>query len=252
MTYCLGIKVKDGLVGLADTRILTGHEMIKGRKVFTYQEEGSCMFLMTSGLRSLTDKVLTYFQEEVLRDRPPFPRLYLAANALSSQIRRVADEDRKALSESSLEFNIHCLLGGQLSEDETHKLFLIYPQANWVEIEEGTPYQSVGARTYAKALLDRALHFNDTMAYALKIAFLAFNSTRSAAVDVGFPMDIILYKCDSYQIVEHRFEHSDLRETAEWWNDNFRDAVNNLPSSWMNVALEKLNIEKIPDLSKSL
>ena len=36
MTFCLGIRVRDGLVGLADTRITSGNEVIVARKVATF------------------------------------------------------------------------------------------------------------------------------------------------------------------------------------------------------------------------
>lgn len=242
MTYCLGIKVEGGLVGIADTRILSGNETTQNRKIFTYTENGSCMFLMTSGLRSLTDKVLTYFDLEVMDSDPHYDHLYQAVNVIAGQIRRVAREDKTALLESHLEFNIHCLVGGQLQGDKDHKLYLIYPQGNWIEIEEGSPYQSVGARAYSKALLDRALTYNDSMSYALKIAFLAFNSTRISAVDVDFPLDVVLYARDSFQIIEHRLEEKDLHEAQEWWNNDFRESVRNLTSAWMEPVLAKLNL----------
>ena len=33
MTFCLGMRVKDGLVGIADTRVTSGSECITARKV---------------------------------------------------------------------------------------------------------------------------------------------------------------------------------------------------------------------------
>ncbi|HXC62909.1 MAG TPA: peptidase, partial [bacterium] len=65
MTFCLGMKLKHGLVGLADTRITSGTEVFVTKKVSTYQQYGYPLFLMTSGLRSVRDKVLTYFDEEL-------------------------------------------------------------------------------------------------------------------------------------------------------------------------------------------
>ena len=56
MTFCLGMKVKDGLIGLADTRVTTGVEQITARKVSIHEHGRHSMFLMTSGLRSLRDK----------------------------------------------------------------------------------------------------------------------------------------------------------------------------------------------------
>ena len=46
MTFCLGIKVDEGLVGIADTRVLSGSEVILARKVSVYQEKGQAMFLL--------------------------------------------------------------------------------------------------------------------------------------------------------------------------------------------------------------
>ena len=63
MTFCLGIKVREGLVGLADTRVTIGTEVITARKVYTHQKGRQSLFLMASGLRSVRDKALTYFEE---------------------------------------------------------------------------------------------------------------------------------------------------------------------------------------------
>ena len=65
MTFCLGMRLKGGLVGIADTRITSGSEVFISKKVTTYSHGGSPLFLMTSGLRSVRDKVLTYFEEDL-------------------------------------------------------------------------------------------------------------------------------------------------------------------------------------------
>ena len=65
MTYCIGIKLKAGLVALSDTRITSGHETTSARKYKIYEQGDQHIFLMTSGLRSVRDKTLTYFQESL-------------------------------------------------------------------------------------------------------------------------------------------------------------------------------------------
>ena len=52
MTYCLGIKVKSGFVGISDTRITSGRETTQAKKVFTVNKAKHSFFIMTSGLRS--------------------------------------------------------------------------------------------------------------------------------------------------------------------------------------------------------
>ena len=37
MTFCLGMKVEDGLIGIADSRVTTGVECITARKVSIHQ-----------------------------------------------------------------------------------------------------------------------------------------------------------------------------------------------------------------------
>ena len=68
MTYCVGMNVEEGLVGLADTLITSGREVTTQRKVTMYHFPRGAFFVMTSGLRSLRDKTITYF-EQALADR---------------------------------------------------------------------------------------------------------------------------------------------------------------------------------------
>src|SRR5918994_5911392 len=103
MTFCLGMRVKDGLVGIADTRVTSGSECITARKVSVYQGDGWIMFMMTAGLRSVRDKALTYFDEIMEEaDQPPQNRLFKVANLFAEQIRRVSAEDRESLETSGL------------------------------------------------------------------------------------------------------------------------------------------------------
>lgn len=97
MTYCLGLKTKDGLIGLADTRITSGTETTTAKKIFTVKKNGHCYFIMTSGLRSVRDKAITYFEEVIDEQDHHFNKLYKAVNKFSEQIKQVAKEDKKAI-----------------------------------------------------------------------------------------------------------------------------------------------------------
>lgn len=241
MTFCVGMKVREGLVGIADTRVMTGSECITAKKVSVYQGEHWAFFVMTSGLRSVRDKALTYFDEAMEEgDRPAPSRLFHATNLFADQIRRVAREDKASLEESGLHFNIHALMGGQFPGDRDHRLYLVYPQGNWVEVGKGTPYHIIGATGYGKPVLDRTLQYEDTMRFALKVGCLAFDSTRISAADVDFPVDVVLYPHDSFRIVEHRFEKQDLAEISAWWQDRLRSNVRDIPLNWMSPLAEKL------------
>jgi putative proteasome-type protease len=234
VTFCLAIKVSEGLVGIADTRVISGSEHITAQKVAVYQQEGGSFFLLTSGLRSIRDKALTYFGESLSSHDRPHDKLFKVANAFANELRRVAREDKAALEDSGLPFNLHCLLGGQMEGDAETKLYLIYPQANWVEIGDETPYHIIGSAGYGKPVLDRTLKYDDSMRFALKVGALAFDSTRISAADVDFPLDVLLFFRDSKRIVQRRFEQSELTEISEGWQERLRTSVANLPSTWLD------------------
>lgn len=240
MTFCLGMRVQEGLVGIADTRITSGNEIIEARKVSLFQEDHGCMFIMSSGLRSVRDKALTYFEEHLDSREQGYDRLFKAVNGFAEQIRQVAREDKAALEDSGLSFDIHCLVGGQMEHDREHRLYLVYPQGNWVEVGKGTPYQIIGAQGYGKPILDRTVTYNDSLSFLLKVGLLAFDSTRISAADVNFPVDVLLYRRDSFQIVEHRYQREDFLEISEWWDERLRRSIQELPSEWMERVQSQL------------
>ncbi len=241
MTFCLTMKVKDGLVGLADTMITSGTSCSTATKVIIPVTTGHHTFyIMSSGLRSLRDKALTYFQEVIEEETPNYNKLYKAVNAFAKQVRRVANEDKAALKESSLAFNIHTLVAGQLEDDEEHKLYLLYPEGNWIEVGYSSPYAIIGNTGFGKPILNMMLDYESSMEYALKVGFLAFNATKMSATDVNYPLDIVLYKADTYKIVSHRYTRDDLNKYALLWKDKLADVIRELPDDWMNTILKKL------------
>lgn len=230
MTFCVGIKVRGGLVGLADTRITSGSEIISARKISVFQDEDRCFFVMTSGLRSLRDKTMAYFEEALEEKGASLTRLFRVLNVFSEQLRQVAQEDKAVLEDSGLHFNIHAMIGGQCREDKEPRLYMVYPQANWVEIGEGTPYNIIGAGGYGKPVLDRTLTYEDTVRFALKVGCLAFDSTRISAADVDFPIDVALYSTGAFTMTTRRFEKEDLKDMTTWWQERLRASVKELPA----------------------
>lgn len=240
MTFCIAMKVEDGLVGIADTRVTSGVEYISSKKVSIHQHRNHAMFVMTSGLRSARDKAVTYFDEVLEESDEKFDKLYKAVNAFATQVRRVQSEDRAALKEASLEFNLFSIIGGQLENDREHKLYLLYPQANWVEVTQGTPYYMIGESSYGKPILSRAMSYEAPIPYALKLGYLAFEATRMSATDVDYPIDVVLYRKNSFKIVEHRYERDQVRHVARWWKERLNQSVQELPEDWLENAIKKM------------
>ena len=115
MTFCLGITVEEGLVGIADTRVVAGNECLVARKTATYQGPGFSFFVLHSGLRSARDKILLYFEEAFARESKSRGRLFRVVNLYAQQVRRVSEEDGQALRNADLKFNAYSLIGGQMA-----------------------------------------------------------------------------------------------------------------------------------------
>ncbi len=236
MTYCLGILSKEGVAGLADTRITSGHDTTTAKKIFTVGRKKHSYFIMTSGLRSVRDKTITYFKEVIETEDQEFDRLYKAVTKFGEQVRRVAAEDGDSLRAAGLNFNLFAIVGGQLEHDSEPKMYLLYPEGNWIEIGEGTPYVIIGNTGYGNPILTRVLRYNSSLEYGIKAGFLSFEATRLSANDVGYPLDTVTLKKDSFQLIEHRFEEKDLMHISEFWNSRLSDAITNLPASELNKA----------------
>jgi len=248
VTFCLGIKVREGLIGIADTRITIGSQTLSARKITVIENGSDSMLLMTSGLRSVRDKVLTYF-DEALQERPSgFDKLYKAANLLADQIRRAVTEDKASLAESNLRFDLHCLIGGQLEADTEPRLYMLYPQANWVEIGQGTPYCILGETTYGKPLLDRVLKYESPLEVAFKAGYLAFESTQTSTATVAYPMDAVVYRVGE-RMQTYRYLPEDLTGAAETWKYGLRRLVEKMPSEWMEPLLTEDAISNVTPLN---
>jgi putative proteasome-type protease len=244
MTYCLAIRVREGLVCLADGRITSGNQVSAARKATLHGPAGGHQprfLVMTSGLRSLRDKTLAYLDREIRHGDPEgFASLLDAVDAYARNLRRTAEEDRAALESSHLKFNLHAIIAGQLAEDARPTAFLVYPEGNWIEVNERTPYLSIGAIAYGKPILDRTLGDETPMALALKAAYLSFDSTRVSSADVGFPMDMMTLASGAADWRAVHFQHDELGEQREWWNRNLTELTAKLPDyPWRDALVQE-------------
>ncbi len=246
MTFCLGITVDEGLVGIADTRVISGSESLTASKVATYRGPGFSFFIQNSGLRSLRDKALLGFEEAFAKQTGARERLFKLVNLYAAQIRQMATEESHALKQADLYFNIHTLIGGQMTGDSTHRLYMVYPEGNWVEVSVDTPYQIIGNSGFGKPILERSLTRSDSLLYAFKLGVLAFDATRLCASNVDFPIDVTLYRRNSFELVEHRYQREDLKEISRWWQQRMRASVDELPSEWVEAAFSRLHPAPLP------
>ena len=238
MTFCIGIKVRQGLLALADTKIVKGEEHLTRAKISSAVIDGNQWWLMTSGLRSIRDKVVTYLEQELLEREPSLKHLYELANHFGTQLRRVRDEDGPSLAASNFTFNLHAIIGGQLAGDSIPRMYYIYPEGNWIESTDDSPYFIIGRTHYAKPILDRLLTAETQLRQALALAFLAFDATTESVTDVGYPIDVVVCETESRTTNQHRFEATDLDPVGKWWHQTLANALHDFPFEQFNLLLD--------------
>ena len=124
-----------------------------------------------------------------------------------------------------------------MQDDDEHKIYLLYPEGNWVEISEGSPFVIIGNNGYGKPILDRVIKYDSSMKFALKAGFLSFDATRISSNDVDYPIDVVYYLKDSFNIIEKRYKKDELQKYSKLWGKNLSESVNKLSDGWMDKLL---------------
>src|SRR5687767_6433066 len=235
MTYCLGIVTKRGVVMAADSRTNAGYDQVNTtRKMNTFVQQGERVFvILTSGSLSCTQSVLTLLRKDWDKGKglAAVPSLYDAARIIGETVRKVAQLDREALERDEYRFNVHLLLGGQV-RGEPPGVYLIYPQGNPLQATEDSPYLQIGETKYGRPILDRGIEAGTTLEVAAKYALLSFDATMRSNVTVGPPIDLLLYKQDSFNVTRYRrlgASDPDLNLIHASWEQSSRRAVEQLP-----------------------
>jgi len=236
VTYCVAIKTKSGIVALSDGRITAGTQMTSARKASLHGEGQNRFFIMTSGLRSIRDKTVAYLEQQMEQQGFEFSTMLDAISAYTHNLRRVELEDRTYVERADIAFNLHTIIGGMMGADKEPRVFLVYPQGNWIELEQMTPYLTIGNVSYGKPILDRTLSYDTDLRTALKVAYLSFDSTKFSSSDVGFPIDLITMTMPDRTWREAHLKNADVRDLREWWNTNIKNLVEQAPDAqWLHT-----------------
>jgi putative proteasome-type protease len=235
MTYCLGIVTDEGLVMASDSRTNAGYDQVNVcRKMYHFVQPGERVFvLLSSGSLSISQSVVTLLRSEFDAGAglAKSTSLYHAARIVGDCVRRVSDIDRASLERDNYSFNVHLILGGQV-KGEPPSLYLIYPQGNPLRATEDSPYLQLGECKYGRPILDRGVDAATSLEVAAKYALLSFDATIRSNVTVGPPIEIVLYRKDSFDLTEYRrFSASDQDLTVihASWEQSLRRAVEQLP-----------------------
>jgi len=240
MTYCVGMVLEKGLVLMSDTRTNSGVDNISVfRKMFSWQVPGERMIaVMTAGNLATTQAVVSQLEE---RTKQPDERsttlldgstMFNVATEIGTLLRSVIEERQRAngLTGGS-RFTASMIVAGQIAGMQP-RLFLVYPEGNFIEASWDTPFFQIGETKYGRPIIirgyDKRMSFED----AVKLLMVSFDSTLKANLSVGLPLDLLVIEKDRFEPAHARrisAEDAYFDTVSSSWGDALRNAFAALP-----------------------
>lgn len=233
MTYCVGLLLNEGMVLLSDTRTNAGLDNISTyRKMFHFEEPGERVItILTAGSLSVTQTTIARLRDAA--DDPDAtaatsimlaPTMLKVAEMVGSQlslVRREIDEKLSMAQGASAAM----IVAGQ-RKGGSMRMFLIYPEGNFIEATEDTPFLQIGEHKYGKPLLDRVITPSTSLHDAQKAVLLSMDSTLRSNLSVGMPLDLCVIERDACRVSsQRRIDAGDesFRNMSEAWSRALRD-----------------------------
>jgi len=233
MTYCVGLLLKAGIVLLSDTRTNAGIDNISTyRKMFLFEEPGERVIaIVTAGSLSVTQTTIARLREaietgeegtSIMHAHTMLQVAQIVGNTLAA-VRADIDDKLLAMKQGA---TASMIVAGQRRGGDM-RLFLIYPEGNFIEATEDTPFLQIGEHKYGKPILDRVVRPDTSLADAQKAVLLSMDSTLRSNLSVGMPLDLCVIERDACRIgLNRRIEAGDaaFRTMSEAWSTALRDA----------------------------
>ena len=240
MTYCVGMRLDRGLIFMSDTRTNAGvDDVSQVRKMRHWENPGERIItLLSAGNLATTQAVVSLLDERTKApsERDPSimsaPSMFQIATIVGDTLREVIASLREdGQQEASSAFRASLIVGGQIKGSEP-RLFLIYPEGNFIEAGDDSPFFQIGETKYGRPIIvrtfDPAMPFED----ATRLLMVSFDSTIRSNLAVDLPLDLAIHERDTYRIGhQQRVEENDpyFRRISEQWSLSLREAVNRLP-----------------------
>jgi putative proteasome-type protease len=233
MTYCVGLLLNEGMVLLSDTRTNAGLDNISTyRKMFTFEVPGErVIVILTAGSLSVTQTTIARLREAIESPEADAessilqaPTLLKVAQMIGDQLAHVRREVDEKMSMAQ-GVTASMIVAGQRAGGAM-RLFLIYPEGNFIEATEDTPFLQIGEHKYGKPILDRVVKPTTSLADARKAVLLSMDSTLRSNLSVGMPLDLAIIARDACRVTERRrIEAGDeqFRAMSEAWSRALRE-----------------------------
>jgi putative proteasome-type protease len=157
--------------------------------------------------------------------------MFQVARLVGDTVREVIQANSMSGQSADSSFNATMIVGGQIATSEP-RLFLIYPEGNFIESSAETPYFQIGETKYGRPILVRAYDPDMTFEDAAKLLLVSFDSTIKANLSVGLPLDLRIYEKDSLKVGrESRIDNDNAyyQLISTGWGDALKKAFHSLP-----------------------
>ncbi|MBK6800688.1 MAG: proteasome-type protease [Novosphingobium sp.] len=241
MTYCVGMMLDRGLVLMSDTRTNSGVDNISTfRKMHHWSVPGERLItLMTAGNLATTQAVISQLEE---RNKAPSerhnslleaPSMFQVASLVGKLLR-----DTIAASDASNgevagtgTFTASIIVAGQIAGMQP-RMFLIYPEGNFIEASFDTPFFQIGETKYGRPIIIRGYSRDMSFEDAVKLLMVSFDSTIKANLSVGMPLDLLVAERDTFEPVHARRIGPDnpyFHAISVGWSEALKLAFESLP-----------------------
>lgn len=241
MTYCVGVRVSEGLVLLADTQTNAGLDNVsRFTKMFTFEQPGErVMALLTSGNLSITQGVIARLRYGIQKGAKDsghetllnVESMFQVAQLVGAEMQRMQSENREAILRQGTSADASILLAGQRKGGK-HRLFLIYSAGNFIQATTDTPFFQLGEHKYGKPILDRIITPESSIEETLKAVCVSMDSSLRCNLSVGMPLDLAVIEKDALTFrTKRRIERDDPRFAAlsQNWARTVRKGFQELP-----------------------
>ena len=237
MTYCLAMRLADGLVFLSDTRTNAGVDNVSTyRKLFVYHPAPDrTIVIQSAGNLATTQEVLDRIDRDLadpnaVESLATASALFDAALYVGRLSVEVAPAHREPLAAVGADGTSTFLVGGQIGE-QAPDILLVYPEGNYIRASDDRPFLQIGETKYGKFLLEVATRAHLPMLEAAKVALSSMVSTAHANLSVGPPYDLGLYLPDAHKLQHVRIAADSpyLARLTDVWTRHLAAAVEDLP-----------------------
>lgn len=235
MTYCVAMRLADGLVFASDSRTNAGFDQISTfRKMHVFEQEGEReLVILSAGNLATSQSVISLLEKRGGSEEPNVystASMFETAEIVGRTIREVIRRDNPDGKVNHVDFSCSLILGGQIRGEEA-RLFNIYPEGNFIEATEETPYFQIGESKYGKPILDRVVNYRSSLERAYQCALISFDSTMKSNLSVGMPLDVAIYRNDQLKpcFIDRVDEHNEyFHQLRQQWHRGIQDLVEGL------------------------